>query len=84
MAVTALKKKQKPKHKNNTSKSSPAPWAGFRRVLWPTEINVRDFIQQNYTPYEGDEAFLAPAKRRTRVLCDKPQARLVEEYKRAK
>ena len=34
--------------------------------LWQKEINVRDFIQQNYTPYEGDESFLAPATERTR------------------
>ena len=31
--------------------------------LWQSEINVRDFIQQNYEPYEGDESFLAPANR---------------------
>ena len=38
-----------------------SPWQGFRMGLWQKEINVRDFIQQNYTPYEGDESFLAPA-----------------------
>ena len=37
-----------------------SPWSGFRTGLWQTEINVRDFIQQNYEPYEGDERFLAP------------------------
>ncbi|MEN8467815.1 hypothetical protein AAH476_25135, partial [Enterobacter cloacae subsp. cloacae] len=36
-------------------------WAGFRGEEWKNAINVRDFIQHNYTPYEGDEAFLAQA-----------------------
>lgn len=34
-------------------------WAGFKGHLWKTEINTRDFIQANYTPYEGDASFLA-------------------------
>ena len=34
-------------------------WAGFAGGDWQTEVNVRDFIQKNYTPYEGDESFLA-------------------------
>ena len=33
--------------------------------FWQNEINVRDFIQQNYTPYEGDASFLANATERT-------------------
>ena len=33
---------------------SGAAWDGFRTGLWQQEINVRDFIQQNYEPYEGD------------------------------
>ena len=33
-------------------------WRGFRNGTWQTEINVRDFIQKNYTLYEGDEGFL--------------------------
>ena len=33
-------------------------WSGFNGRLWKEEVNVRDFIQNNYTPYEGDEAFL--------------------------
>ena len=36
-------------------------WEGFNTGFWTSEINVRDFIQQNYEPYEGDESFLAPA-----------------------
>lgn len=34
-------------------------WEGFAAGEWQTEVNVRDFIQKNYTPYEGDESFLA-------------------------
>lgn len=33
-------------------------WNGFEGRIWKEEINVRDFIQKNYTPYEGDESFL--------------------------
>jgi formate C-acetyltransferase len=45
-----------------------SPWQGFKTGLWQREINVRDFIQQNYRPYEGDESFLVPATERTRKL----------------
>ena len=48
-----------------------SPWQGFKTGLWQKEINVRDFIQQNYEPYEGDESFLAPATERTRKLWDR-------------
>ena len=48
-----------------------APWEGFRPGLWQKEINVRDFIQQNYTPYEGDASFLAPATPRTQEIWKK-------------
>jgi formate C-acetyltransferase len=34
-------------------------WDGFKGRLWKQEINVRDFIQNNYTSYDGDESFLA-------------------------
>lgn len=44
------------------------PWHGFNTGLWQKEINVRDFIQQNYEPYEGDESFLVPATERTKKL----------------
>ena len=44
---------------------------GFRGSLWKEEINVRDFIQQNYTPYEGGDGFLAGATERTSQLMQK-------------
>ncbi len=49
-------------------------WQGFAPGAWQNEINVRDFIQQNYTPYEGDEGFLAGATPRTEALMKKLQA----------
>ena len=35
-------------------------WEGFEGRIWKEEVNVRDFIQRNYTPYDGDESFHAP------------------------
>ena len=46
-------------------------WDGFRPGLWVKDINVRDFIQANYEPYDGDERFLAPATRRTQDLWER-------------
>ncbi|MZD08085.1 formate C-acetyltransferase [Streptomyces sp. SID5785] len=43
-------------------------WEGFRGGLWRDAVDVRDFVQQNYTPYEGDGSFLAgPTERTTAV-----------------
>ena len=46
-------------------------WEGFRAGDWQEEINVRDFIQKNYTVYEGDAAFLAGPTERTSKLMEK-------------
>ena len=46
-------------------------WEGFVGGDWQHEVNVRDFIQKNYTPYEGDESFLADATTATTALWDK-------------
>ena len=43
----------------------------YEGFIWKREINVRDFIQHNYTPYEGDASFLAPATERTLRLWNK-------------
>ena len=45
-------------------------WEGFKEGSWKKEINVRDFIQKNYTPYEGDASFLAGATENTKKLWD--------------
>ena len=49
-------------------------WKGFTPGAWQQEINVRDFIQKNYTPYEGDESFLAGPTPRTQKLMKKLNA----------
>ena len=45
-------------------------WKDFKGKAWKDEINVRDFIQNNYTPYEGDDSFLAGPTDRTTKLWD--------------
>ncbi len=45
-----------------------AAWKDFKKGIWEKEINVRDFIQKNYTPYEGDESFLEEATQDTKDL----------------
>ncbi|MGI2177827.1 formate C-acetyltransferase [Shewanella frigidimarina] len=54
-------------------------WEGFVAGDWKTEVNVRDFIQQNYTPYEGDESFLAGATDATLTLWDKVMEGIKQE-----
>ncbi|WP_321337622.1 formate C-acetyltransferase [Breoghania sp.] len=55
------------------------PWAGFSDGQWRQAIDVRGFIQENYTPYEGDDAFLSPATERTRAIWAKLGELLKEE-----
>ena len=55
-------------------------WNGFKKGDWQSEINVRDFIQKNYTPYEGDESFLAGTTEKTKKLWDE----VLELYKKEK
>ena len=49
-------------------------WNGFKEGVWQNEINVRDFIQQNYSEYCGDSDFLAEATPRTKNLMKKLEA----------
>lgn len=60
---------------------SPA-WDGFRSGEWRHLINVRNFIQKNYTPYEGDDAFLTGTTARTDRVWEKCRALIVEEVKK--
>lgn len=53
-------------------------WNGFNLGDWQDEINVRDFIQKNYTPYEGDSSFLAGTTEKTKKLWDE----VLELYKK--
>lgn len=61
---------------------TPAAWTGFEAGLWQKEINVRDFIQQNYKPYDGDATFLAGATDRTTNLWAKLNTLFLEERKK--
>ena len=54
-------------------------WRSFKGGHWVDDINVRDFIQNNYTQYEGDESFLAGPTEATNTLWDKVQALQKEE-----
>lgn len=54
-------------------------WHDFNQGRWQNEVNVRDFIQLNYTPYEGDESFLAGATPATNTLWDKVMIGIKEE-----
>ncbi len=54
-------------------------WNGFDGRIWKEEINVRDFIQKNYKPYDGDKEFLAEPTENTKKLWDKLQALQKEE-----
>ncbi len=55
-------------------------WNDFEKGDWQSEINVRDFIQRNYTPYEGDSNFLANPTEKTKKLWDE----VLELYKEEK
>ena len=57
-------------------------WNGFIGGVWQDEINVRDFIMQNYKPYEGDSSFLSKATPRTEALMKKVQALFALERQR--
>jgi len=59
-----------------------SPWQGFTPGLWQNRIDVRDFIQQNFQPYEGDESFLAAATKRTQTLWNRLNELFLEERKK--
>jgi len=64
-----------------TAKTAKA-WEGFQGALWRKEIDVRAFLQLNYTPYDGDALFLAPATARTKKVWDILMKLFVEERKK--
>jgi formate C-acetyltransferase len=66
-----------------TDPKTASPWTGFKPGLWQKEINVRDFIQQNYRPYDGDESFLALATARTKNLWARLNELFLEERKKS-
>ncbi|CEN80313.1 formate C-acetyltransferase [Paraclostridium sordellii] len=54
-------------------------WQGFKTGRWTKEINVREFIQLNYTPYEGNDSFLAGATENTKKLWNEALALFKKE-----
>lgn len=65
-----------------TTNEVSSPWQGFTPGIWEKEINVRNFIQQNYKPYEGDETFLSPPTDRTKRLWKHLNELFIEERKK--
>ena len=59
-----------------------AAWRSFKGVKWTDDVNVRDFIQNNYMPYDGDESFLVGPTEATDKLWGKVQELQKEERKR--
>ena len=64
--------------KSNGERSESA-WRGFTGGAWQTRVNVREFIQRNYTPYEGDGSFLQGPTERTKGMWQKLQPLLAKE-----
>ena len=57
-------------------------WQGFNAGVWTDEIDLRNFIQKNYTPYMGDDAFLAGPTDKTRAVWEKCHRLIVEELEK--
>lgn len=55
------------------------PWRSFSEGTWKHAVDVRDFIQKNYQPYDGEESFLKPSTERTRQLWKKTEGLLAKE-----
>jgi formate C-acetyltransferase len=63
----------------STPLTSKDPWRGFVGGWWQNHVDVREFIQKNYTPYEGDESFLAGPTERTTKVWEELLPMLAEE-----
>lgn len=61
---------------------SEQAWQGFQGGEWQHAIDVRAFIQKNWTPYQGDDSFLSGPTRRTRAVWSKCEALLLKELKK--
>src|SRR5215218_2179132 len=75
MSTTVLEPKSK-------AKANDAAAAAFQPGLWTKQIDVRNFIQNNYEPYFGDESFLAGPTKRTLAVWEKLSDMFVEERKK--
>jgi formate C-acetyltransferase len=72
----------KPKKTETPLPDTKEAWRGFKPGLWQRDINVRWFLQNNYTPYDGDDSFLAPATERTKHIWKKLTDMFPEERKK--
>ncbi len=63
----------------STMNNQHESWKGFKGDVWRNEINVRDFIMNNYTPYEGDDSFLVSSTERTGKVWNKLTEMFKEE-----
>ncbi|RZL86598.1 MAG: formate C-acetyltransferase [Variovorax sp.] len=61
------------------ARQTEGAWRGFTPGMWQSRVNVREFIQRNYTPYEGDDAFLQGPTPRTEALWDALKPLLAKE-----
>lgn len=57
-------------------------WNKFKGDLWKREINVRDFIQKNYSQYTGDDSFLCDCTEKTKAVWEKSHSLIIEEIKK--
>ena len=57
-------------------------WNGFKSGNWQREVDVRSFIQKNYTLYTGDDSFLAPITDKTKAVWEKCEKLILEEMKK--
>lgn len=57
-------------------------WEGFKEGVWQNGIDVRNFIQKNYTAYEGDKSFLEGTTERTNAVLEKAQKLIIEEIEK--
>src|SRR5689334_8019428 len=86
MATEVLTEPKKAPAKKEAAPAEPdtkEAWRGFKPGLWQRDVNVRWFLQQNYTPYDGDSSFLAPATERTKSVWKKLEDLFVEERKKS-
>jgi len=85
MATEVVTKPPKSSAKEKAAPVAPdtkEAWRGFKPGLWQRDINVRWFLQQNYTPYDGDDSFLARPTERTKGIWKKLTDLFVEGRKK--
>ncbi|CAL9551872.1 Formate acetyltransferase [Streptomyces sp. enrichment culture] len=71
-----------PQTPHSPDRTGTGAWQGFKGGLWRDAIDVRDFVQHNYTPYEGDGSFLAGPTHRTTAVWNKLLAMFPAERER--